>query len=376
MCLTTRRWAAICSTVLWPAVAGCGGASSRGLCEGVACDQPPPAVCLDAERLRRYASPGACDPADGQCRYPAEDRSCAQGCEDGACLGEPDGDFLLEVPAGTALCSLPKGEQSSLDVFELYASQGRVRLQPGIVRLYRDRPSFEASWIDEVLLGPERETLAPAGPGRFDRLIQGTPDDGSYLYGFQQGFDAGEGSYLLDFHLAFEVAGGLAAQGRLVLDAATLGDDGLDFTGSLLDAEERIVSSRRYTDCSYAAYRLIEYDVGAANGDALQLDLMRIRSSMEQNMNTALAGAVFSRDGARRQVDDPFHLVYSSYGHNWAQCFLVVLDEPLEEVCGLYLEEEIDQGSNWQPLRLHYLDADLAILHTQEIVDFETRWGD
>lgn len=371
----TISLAMACWTLSWSVLSGCGETPGGDPCAGVVCNQPPRSVCLDATRLRRYESPGTCDPADGQCHYQHEDRACAQGCADGACVGEADGDFLLEVPPHTALCSLAKGEVTSLDVFELYATMSRVRLAPGTVRLPRDLQSFEADWIEEVQLGPDRQALAPAGPGRFDRTIEGTADDGSYIFGFQQRFATAEGSFVLAYSVAFEVSGGEAVQDRLLLDADALGNDALDFSGALLDDMDVILSSRRYTDCACAAYRLIEYDVTAANGDTLELDLRRIRSTMEQNMHTALTGALFTR-GTARLVDDPFRLAYSSYGHNWAQCFLVVLDEPLDTVHGLFLEEETGQGLDWEPRRLHYLDADLAVVHTEEIVDFETRWGD
>ncbi len=52
------------------------------VCSGVArvCNTPPSSVCIaDDTIFRTYSSPGACDPADGQCVYQFDDQGCA-GC--------------------------------------------------------------------------------------------------------------------------------------------------------------------------------------------------------------------------------------------------------------------------------------------------------
>ncbi len=65
----------------------CDGESDEGCsaCDGVTCDQPPPAECSSTTQLRRYAATGTC--VDGRCTYGSTLFDCASGCEDGACLG-------------------------------------------------------------------------------------------------------------------------------------------------------------------------------------------------------------------------------------------------------------------------------------------------
>lgn len=60
---------------------------ANGACTGeaVVCPNPPADICLDANTLRRFLSPGAC--SGGECSFPYEDYDCPQGCRDDACLG-------------------------------------------------------------------------------------------------------------------------------------------------------------------------------------------------------------------------------------------------------------------------------------------------
>jgi hypothetical protein len=55
-------------------------------CEGVTCDPPPPAECVDGTTLRTYGA-GTCE--DGTCRYAPVDTTCARGCQAGACRFDP-----------------------------------------------------------------------------------------------------------------------------------------------------------------------------------------------------------------------------------------------------------------------------------------------
>jgi pyruvate, water dikinase len=55
-------------------------------CRGVVCNTPPPARCLDASTLEKYAQFGTCDAVLGSCRHEVSLETCEDGCADGACL--------------------------------------------------------------------------------------------------------------------------------------------------------------------------------------------------------------------------------------------------------------------------------------------------
>lgn len=52
-------------------------------CNMMLCNSPPPRVCIDAQRLRHFASVGTCAPQG--CEYATADYSCTQGCAGSAC---------------------------------------------------------------------------------------------------------------------------------------------------------------------------------------------------------------------------------------------------------------------------------------------------
>ncbi|MGD8863072.1 MAG: hypothetical protein PVI30_23865 [Myxococcales bacterium] len=71
-----------------------------------ACDEPPPASCVDAETRELYANHGAC--VDGQCVYVPLRRSCFGGCTAEGCIVCPGGE------AGEDLPRLDQGEPERL----------------------------------------------------------------------------------------------------------------------------------------------------------------------------------------------------------------------------------------------------------------------
>ncbi len=80
-----------------PGAGGAGGAGSGGAggsggsggsaCNGVPCDQPPPATCLSSTTLSSYNPTGKCN--GGICVYTRVDAPCPAVCSGGACLPEP-----------------------------------------------------------------------------------------------------------------------------------------------------------------------------------------------------------------------------------------------------------------------------------------------
>lgn len=76
---------------------GCEAAACKGSpCQGVTCDQPPAASCVDGNTLQVYESPGTCD--QGQCIYQKKTIPCASGCEANACKGDPCAGVTCNAP--------------------------------------------------------------------------------------------------------------------------------------------------------------------------------------------------------------------------------------------------------------------------------------
>jgi alpha-tubulin suppressor-like RCC1 family protein len=67
--------------------AGGSGGSGGSACNGVPCDQPPPATCLSSTTLSSYNPTGKCN--GGVCVYTKVDAPCPAVCNGGACLPAP-----------------------------------------------------------------------------------------------------------------------------------------------------------------------------------------------------------------------------------------------------------------------------------------------
>jgi len=83
---------------------GCAGASCVGSssCVGVVCNTPPAPVCADADTLTVPVELGVC--ANGGCNYSSTPMSCPNGCANGACNTDPcQGVVCNEPPAATCI---------------------------------------------------------------------------------------------------------------------------------------------------------------------------------------------------------------------------------------------------------------------------------
>ncbi len=82
------------------------GSCAQNRCVGKTCVSPPPNECLDSTTLKLYATPGACDAADGTCSYGSTTVPCANGCSHGACVADPCAGVSCQVaPAATCVSS-------------------------------------------------------------------------------------------------------------------------------------------------------------------------------------------------------------------------------------------------------------------------------
>lgn len=109
-----------------------------GTCAGspLACDAPPPPVCIDERTLRTFGDAGAC--SGGGCAYPSSDRACPDACAAGACTCVPVPWTLTSVPLGLV-------HSGHIQPFLAAAPSGEVHL------VYRG-------------IGAERELMHASGP--------------------------------------------------------------------------------------------------------------------------------------------------------------------------------------------------------------------
>lgn len=82
---------------------GCAnGACNVDPCQGVVCNSPPNALCIDPSTKQEYLPAGTC--VEGQCQYTTQTTSCEFGCANGACNPDPcQGVICEDPPAATCL---------------------------------------------------------------------------------------------------------------------------------------------------------------------------------------------------------------------------------------------------------------------------------
>ena len=68
---------------------------SEDPCMGVVCDQPPENRCEDASTLWIFDAQGVCVRPQGTCDYDYSERTCSNGCQDGQCLGVDPGEGVV-----------------------------------------------------------------------------------------------------------------------------------------------------------------------------------------------------------------------------------------------------------------------------------------
>jgi len=338
-------------------------------CQGVVCDQPPADRCKDAGTLIEYQPTGTCDPQSGECQYTFSETGCPHGCAGGRCLDDDLGDdFALVIPAGTSVCSLFSSTFDSSDIFRDYEMKGRIQLAAGQFRLPRDQDNPQAELVVQVELTPERTLLQSAGPGEFSRQLQGTPDDGVYLYSYQKPFTHGSNELVVEFDITFETQNGAPVKQVVALDGETLAYEIPLIRTRLVDPADQVIDSRQYTSCAYENYQRSEHDATVSNGDTLHMDQL-MTGGFCKICPGVLEKAVFTRGNDQREVSDHFRRVYSAEHHNWNQKFLVIFDEPVGSVHGLYLYEETLEPPRIKSI--NYLDSDLQIIETVDLSDYQ-----
>jgi hypothetical protein len=348
----------------------CQNGCSQGACEGdpcqnVVCDQPPPDECKDSATLLEYPATGTCDPATGLCDYPATEVPCDQYCSNGVCDEDLGDDFALRAPAGTRLCSIFGGP----DPFYNYDSKGILYFKEGVWRLPRDQASFESDLVDRVEISPGMD-IQPTGPGVFTRTIQGTADDGQYVYEYRRPYDNGGDPFELIIRATFQVTAGQAEAPVLLIDDAEY--LAAHFCNTTVSAWGNSLSwGNGFLTCQFDARDVFErwrVEVTTESGDQLTMHL-RLSYKCCCLIGRDWAEIVETRlvRGQDERIQTGFYRqAFSAQHHFFGRNLLAMFDTPLSNVHGVLLSDA--DGAN--PV-LEYLDADFNVVETPTITSLE-----
>ncbi|MCA2980189.1 MAG: hypothetical protein INH41_31685 [Myxococcaceae bacterium] len=76
---------------------GCANGRCLGdACQGIACNTPPSAICLNGSTRRAFREAGTC--SGGSCSYAFNDTGCAFGCVNGVCSSDPCSGVICNAP--------------------------------------------------------------------------------------------------------------------------------------------------------------------------------------------------------------------------------------------------------------------------------------
>lgn len=275
--------------------------------------------------------------------------------------------FGLVVPAGTQVCA----KTWSVGIFDIYRTRGRLTFREGLVRLPLDQVGFDLDWIEKIEFGPEKTVLASIGPGTFTRYIEGTESDGYYRYEYRQSFDLHGEPYEVVYQVRFLMEGGVAVDPVLVFNEEYLssldGHKWLNLFGFF-----SVTRKQYFATCSGELYRRIYHDIVLDNGDILHFEqrMQRLEDSNAclEACPATVARAVFRRGQEVRVVTDVFRLAYTDGQHNWWQEYLVVFDQPVDSVFGIYMAEE---ELGLKAKKVNYLDSNLNIIESVDISNYQ-----
>jgi hypothetical protein len=331
-------------------------------CQDVVCDDPPAARCLDKTTIEEYDPVGTCDPVSGRCDYDKSERNCIDGCLKGFCL-DLGQDYALVIPAGTQVCS---DKRSTWDIFGGYQNRMRITFEDGVVSLPNDQDSFERSWIASVEFGPERTLLTPLANGSFTRTNSAERVD----YQFVQAFSDGAKTYTLTYDVWFDP--NLQEDRLRIFDELYLSPPitypvkTIELT---VDGDE--YERWYFLTCLYDLYLPVQHRVVTADGAELELE-ERVYSSSDACMlacPTALLQASFQLGQDQRLVQDPFRLAFVDSQHNWFDQFLVVFDDPVDDIHALHF---FPADNDAPEKKVDYLDAELNVIRVSLVTNHTT----
>jgi len=290
----------------------------------------------------------------------------------------PTPEFELEIPENTEVCGTYVPFRSAA---EAYAAKSTLLFAARVFTLPTKENRFTAELIEEVRVGPEQELAAPDRAGTFElERIAAGDDITSYVFSYSQPFSLADGTPLeVNGRMVFRGRGEeVLGDGRLVLDDAYFTTEpGTEGFGASLGGNLAV----RYASCGFESLEAVPIRADFADGTRLDLT-ERIGDEEDRAFFAAPAaltgGRVTSSDGATRQVESYWQLVYAAENHNDPADYWIVFDAPQVfpgvngEVFAVAFQAPpvFRQALDGRPGELMYLGTDFAILERSSITQF------
>ena len=283
---------------------------------------------------------------------------------------DPTQAFLLNVPAGTSLCS---GFSQSRDWTQEMALLGQIELSPGPHVFARQEGIEPRELVLALRMGPEAEVLQATGqPGELE-AIEESAERWRYQFTKHYTWNAKpvrlEVQFVLSMvdqawpaeltlpHLSFDhsvfahvfIGAGVSADEVQAFGLCDLGDNQLEIsTGTIADASR-----------AFAITLQLEPHIGESCSVSGQTGCYFF-------MEATLQAGDFSQT-----VTDRFRLIYAGNHHNWFDDHLVLLDPPNgNEAAWLISEPDIYVLNT--PGHLTIMDADFEVIEIHEITDWQS----
>ncbi len=291
-------------------------------------------------------------------------------------LGE---NFGLYIPTEIELCmrgpaigNVLQAEDILDDFLDDYQNAGRVTLKAGLIRLPRDKPSFEAQWIKKVEIGPQG-TVAEPSPGIFSRSLDGNEKNGIYHFRFHQTFTLESTPYTLSFTIDFVMKDGMALAPLYTLDDSFTSNY-LQFTMELSTGSENTLyaPTRRYGSCKLTPYQQEIFIAATEKKEQIELTMHMKAYDPEvhctdggcyaaggtQYYGTLTRASIKTQNGASRIVEDRTKLLYWGHPHLFTQVFLIAFEPTFEGHRGMVVfkngvnDKVLYLDDQWKPIDL------------------------
>lgn len=280
---------------------------------------------------------------------------------------DPESSFLLIVPPGTGMFTVfCEGRTWQ----EEYQMQGRIDLVPGAYVLPRTEAPLDGDLVAGVVFGPDHLPAQVNGPGSFEVTYY----YGAWQYVFRQEYLLASEPYHLQVWIWFEPSfwgPDWPAQATLEGEfAATWSWAQADLGAGGVWCEDR------QTFCFHDLSSMpgVDHLGTTASGDQVLAEI-RYAQACQVAGNTnceEVDRAELSLGGVQRVLNDPAALIYSAEHHNFAQKYLLLLDEPIGGTAAVLVEAP-DFGQT-QGGALVRLDEALEPLGSEPFVDWQSTW--
>ncbi|MBW1807832.1 MAG: hypothetical protein JRJ87_06520 [Deltaproteobacteria bacterium] len=273
---------------------------------------------------------------------------------------DPDSSFLLNVPAGTDLCthfSAARNWQQEL------AMLGRIVLKPGHYILPRTAGIYEEEIVEQVVYGPDARVLDPqVTTGEFTASFRNQDGIDTWIYTFTKEFTLDQEPYWVVITIPIAQAGDWPAQ--VVLDPTFMFDT-VNGRATIGPGEDPITEIQDFVTCQLPERGPL-FTVGSESGTQLVLDQRYCTEPPEFCAGCTICYSLFAADltfaGQTRTVRDNFKLVYSAMLHNLNPVLLIMIDPPIGQTAALMVDDNVCYGAD-----LVFLDSNLVELQRETI---------